>query len=761
MASRFNRSSSGGKSRKNRGAVRFSMEGLERRELMAADLGAVSNLQPQTNLQAVQVAPASLATGPVVQPLPGTAPGSTTVGGVGGTKTPGQDLAPLPNVLRAQFSGGVLSVNGSDAADNLFITEVNGMIEVREVVKELTLLSVPKAQVLSISVRGNGGNDWVKVDEALTIRATLYGDSGNDELYGASGADYLYGGTGNDKLVGYGGADVMNGDAGDDLMVGGDGNDIMKGGAGSDYMLGGAGNDVMDGQEGDDQLFGEEGNDTLVGGAGKNLMDGGAGADNLFGGDDVDAMYGGEGNDWLRGFGGEDRMRGEGGADTLDGGDGDDAMDGGLGNDFMDGKAGNDAMSGGLGNDTLQGGEGQDWLDGDEGADTLYGSNGNDWLQGGAGTDTVNGGAGSNNVYQNYAPGYIEYGTSEQALGLGFVTDFAADVWDTLSGVFSWALDKAESIGRRFVDWVSNLDNRLLRLTQDLAGALTNWPWEADFWKGLGRTVLDALEVVGLTEAWETAFEILKPWQRGMTSQEIAVARTVFGNSIDYNMVRFDEHSLMAAIGRTHVTGHIINSTSNIDDQTMIHELTHVWQYENRGLIYIPEALDAQGQDDGGYEFGGLDGLRAAKAAGHTFAHFNPEQQGHIVETYFAKRQIAKVEYEAKGLIAPAALRDELDVYIYFVKEVSTLTAAQLDTPDPVVFKPPIATTGGVLSPVSKPTTPKPPTTAPLVAAVPAVTDLNGDGRIDALDEALRTRSAGKTTAPVTLKSLDAAFATV
>lgn len=737
------------------------MEGLERRELMAADLGAVSNSQLQTNLQAVQVAPGSVPTGPVVQPIPGPAPGATTVGEIGGLKTGPLDLAPIPNVLQAQLSNGVLSVNGSDAADNLFISEVNGMIQVREVVKELTLLSVPKAQVLSISVRGNGGNDWVKIDEAITIRASLYGDSGNDELHGGAAADYLYGGTGNDKLVGHGGGDVMNGEAGDDLMIGGDGNDNMKGGAGSDYMLGGAGNDVVDGQEGDDQLFGEEGNDTLVGGAGKNLLDGGAGADNLFGGDDIDAMYGGDGNDWLRGFGGDDRMRGEGGDDTLDGGDGDDAMDGGVGDDFMDGKAGNDAMSGGLGNDTLQGGEGQDWLDGDEGGDTLYGSNGNDWLQGGTGVDTLNGGTGSNKVYQEYAPGYLQYGTVEQSLGLGSVTDFLGDVWDGITDVFSWALDKAESIGRRFLDWVSNIDDRLLRLTQDLAGALTNWPWEVDFWKGLGRTVLDALEVVGLTEAWETAFEILKPWQRGMTNQEIAVARSVFGDSIDYSMVRFDEHSLMAAIGRTHVIGHIINSTSNIDDQTMIHELTHVWQYENRGLIYIPEALDSQNQDDGGYDFGGLAGLQAAKSAGHTIAHFNPEQQGHILETYFAKRQLAKVEYEAKGLVAPLALRQELDVYIYFVKEASTLTAAQLDTPDPVLFTPPVATTGGVLSPVAKPAAPKTPTTAPLVAVTIAVTDLIGDGRVDALDEALRTRSAGKTTAPVTIKSLDAAFATV
>jgi hypothetical protein len=302
-------------------------------------------------------------------------------------------------------------------------------------------------------------------------------------------------------------------------------------------------------------------------------------------------------------------------------------MDGGDGHDSMDGGAGNDVMEGGLGNDVMSGGAGQDWMNGGAGNDNMHGGDGNDFIMGRSGADTVNGGTGTNQVHQDTAPGYVQYGTTTHSLSWGDVGDFFGDVWDGIVDVFNWTVDKAEQIGLKFYEWASHIDDRLFSFVGNLGTALTNWPWKAEFWKGLGRAVIDVLELVGFTEAWEIAFEILKPWQRGMTSSEIAVARSVFGDSIPWNQVRLDEYSLMAKIGRTHVTGYIINSTEDLDDRTMIHELTHVWQYVKGGLVYIPEAIAGQASDEG-YDFGGIQGLRDAQAAGKTFAHFNPEQQG-------------------------------------------------------------------------------------------------------------------------------------
>jgi Ca2+-binding RTX toxin-like protein len=704
----------------------FSIESLEQREMMAADLMQVKLMSMAQSLAAQPVV--------VSTPTPG---GPTSNGPSGGSANfehanlddlqISGDIEYVPPTLSATFENGVLTITGSDEADNIEVYKKDGMLYVREVVKDLIIFSMPHSdpivmtdnalaftnplnpQLQGIVVNANGGDDWIKIDESLNVPVTMRGGLGNDTLMGGSGADNLHGEWGNDKLLGLSGNDSLHGEQGDDLIIGGDGNDHLYGGDGGDNMVGGNGNDWMDGGAGNDQMFGEAGNDVMFGGSGQNLMDGGAGDDMMFGGDDIDAIYGGAGHDLIRGLGGDDRIRGEAGNDDIEGGAGDDAIEAGDGNDYVVGEAGNDVMAGGNGNDTMHGGDDQDWVNGENGNDILFGNNGNDFVVGELGTDQVNGGAGNNLVYTNDPPG-TQYGQITQELGWSDVTDFLGDVWDGIVGVFNWTVDKAMSIGWRFYDWAANLDDRLIRLGQDLAGALSNWPWEADFWKGLGRTIVDALEIAGLGEAWEIAFEILKPWQRGMTSEEIAVARGVFGNSIPWDRVRLDEHSLMAWIGRTHVTGFIINSTENISDRTMIHELTHVWQYVTGGLVYIPEAIGGQASDEG-YDFGGISGLEATMNANGGMSSYNPEQQGEIVATYYDKIQQARA-IEAGGGYASLPDRQDLDVLVHFVKEVSTLTVTQLDALNPPIVRPPYVgdvTTGTIATRSTGATTPTTP----------------------------------------------------
>ena len=62
----------------------------------------------------------------------------------------------------------------------------------------------------------------------------------------------------------------------------------------------------------------------------------------------------------------------------------------------------------------------------------------------------------------------------------------------------------------------------------------------------------------------------------------------------------------------------------------MVHELTHVMQFEKVGAIYIPEALHAQATD--GYGYGSLDD---ARAAGKPFSQFNREQQAQLAQDYY------------------------------------------------------------------------------------------------------------------------------
>ena len=117
----------------------------------------------------------------------------------------------------------------------------------------------------------------------------------------------------------------------------------------------------------------------------------------------------------------------------------------------------------------------------------------------------------------------------------------------------------------------------------------------------------------------------------------------------------------------------------------------HVWQYEEDGIIYIPEALGAQ--DGGaGYEYAGEDtwsakstALQDASDAGKDLTDFNREQQGDIVEDYYKlRKEIVEFEAKAAGNF-DADKRSYLEAFILFVADVSTLSKSQLQVPLPSV----------------------------------------------------------------------------
>jgi hypothetical protein len=127
--------------------------------------------------------------------------------------------------------------------------------------------------------------------------------------------------------------------------------------------------------------------------------------------------------------------------------------------------------------------------------------------------------------------------------------------------------------------------------------------------------------------------------------------------------VRLDERAVLgpAFSGREYTSFHTINGWGAIHDDVLIHELTHVWQYEQAGAIYMPQAIHAQVWG-GGYNYGGAAGLRTAQAAGKGYSSFNREQQAQIVQDFFKLTQSDP----------------DVQLYASFVKDVSTLTAAQL-----------------------------------------------------------------------------------
>ena len=295
---------------------------------------------------------------------------------------------------------------------------------------------------------------------------------------------------------------------------------------------------------------------------------------------------------------------------------------------------------------------------------------------------------------------------------LGFMWDglkgAAGNVWNGLvgalgwlgegaSGMFNWVWDgmkRGASWARRVLsgDWGA--------LREGLAGALDwlgdgfkgliSWGWEgleaAGIWiaegaAGVGRWLLDGFlasaawtgrliaklaDLVGMGEIADLIGQLFKLGTRELTPGEVSIAHGVFLDTIDYGQVRVDENSLIAKIGAHfsggHGTGmgvtlfHTINfnrkvtaSAASEDAGWLVHELTHVWQYEHVGGQYIGEAIHAQAtvgykygtstrwDDDGNGTF-----LADQRRAGATFASFNREQQGDITSHYYMRKSNGK-----------------------------------------------------------------------------------------------------------------------
>ncbi len=281
----------------------------------------------------------------------------------------------LAAVIDFDASSGVLSIDGTDQPDQVFVNYINDGFERLRVTAQsgqsVVARDFASREIREIRFEGNRGNDLFRNN---THRRSV--------VNGGAGADNLFGGWG---------SDVLNGGSGDDHLNGRFGDDDLNGGQGNDFIRGAAGNDQIDGWSGFDHLAGGSGDDTIFGGFGEDRIFGGSGNDVIDAGSDRDFVFGGVGDDTVDAGGGNDRIRGGRGDDVLDGGDGNDRISGEAGNDSLHGSAGSDLIYGGTGNDRIFGGDQSDRLFGDSGDDVIHGDDGNDSLYGGLGEDLLKG----------------------------------------------------------------------------------------------------------------------------------------------------------------------------------------------------------------------------------------------------------------------------------------------------------------------------------------------------------------------------------
>ena len=233
-------------------------------------------------------------------------------------------------------------------------------------------------------------------------------------------------------------------------------------------------------------------------------------------------------------------------------------------------------------------------------------------------------------------------------------------------------INKYMGLEERFLWWVSESKNRLRRIRLLFAHGRAyqaaykdNLDEEArrlsirNWW---GTLVIYCLELVGIGEFYQTIAEIIKFNTRPLSTREIELAQTIFGDNLNYELIRWDKKAYFGAkkMKIAYVSFHTINSWGDLRADIFIHELVHVWQYEKMGAVYIPRALAAQKTKEG-YNYGGIEALQ--KYAYKGLSAFNLEQQADIIADYFRIKNDMKPEW-SRGTKA------DLAVYETYVKEL-------------------------------------------------------------------------------------------
>lgn len=164
------------------------------------------------------------------------------------------------------------------------------------------------------------------------------------------------------------------------------------------------------------------------------------------------------------------------------------------------------------------------------------------------------------------------------------------------------------------------------------------------------------IDLLWIPWMYEVIFLLLKNSVRRLNEHELEEGQKMFGNSIRYDLILFDDNAWLG-VGKgvlAYVTFFMINFKLRMSMPVFIHELVHVWQFQQFGSVYISKAIKAQRSKEG-YNYGGTEKLYAAMVKGLPVTSFNFEQQAEIMEDYYRK-------YVGRNTTSI-----ETNVYIYFV----------------------------------------------------------------------------------------------
>jgi len=120
---------------------------------------------------------------------------------------------------------------------------------------------------------------------------------------------------------------------------------------------------------------------------------------------------------------------------------------------------------------------------------------------------------------------------------------------------------------------------------------------------------------------------------RALSESELLLAESIFGPSVSYDQVRVKFGGLLTWIYPGVTVGNVISFPEGVYDETgvkdqalLLHEFTHVWQYQHEGFGYLSRALFEE-------VFTPAYVIHYDKSK--SFTDYDIEEQGEIVAEYF------------------------------------------------------------------------------------------------------------------------------
>ncbi len=168
------------------------------------------------------------------------------------------------------------------------------------------------------------------------------------------------------------------------------------------------------------------------------------------------------------------------------------------------------------------------------------------------------------------------------------------------------------------------------------------------FFDWLHQVTAQMFDLVGGPELAEFLMHLLAK-TTPLSGPETAMIAEILGpQAMRYGDVRVVEGGIFDLIFKVNgnlafATWHSINLPrtgrhTRENKSIVVHELTHVYQFERVGSRYLGEAIYMLVKTKRDcYNYGGINGLSTACLAGRRYQHFNREQQAMITQDYYSR----------------------------------------------------------------------------------------------------------------------------